>query len=66
MHASWDRVCPEFKKQCTRYDERFPENNLLYFPTTQDWTLTMRPNRIPPDERFPQDLTVNSTERAGG
>ena len=66
MHASWDRVCPEFKKQCTKYDERFLENNLVYIPTTQDWMLTMRPNRIPLDERFPQHLAVNSTERTGG
>ena len=65
-HASWDRVCPEFKKHCAKYDERFLENSLVYFPTTQDWMLTTRPNRILLDERFPQHLAVNSTERTGG
>jgi len=35
-HASWDRSCPEFQRRCSTYDERHPENNMVYFPTEQD------------------------------
>ena len=35
-HASWDRACPEFLRRCAIYDDRYPENNLVYFPTEQD------------------------------
>ena len=59
-HASWDRTCPEFRRRCAIYDERYPENNMVYFPTDQDWTLTSKPNRIPLEERFPARFAVNS------
>jgi hypothetical protein len=59
-HASWDRSCPEFISRCEVYNQRFPENNMVYFPTEQDWTLTTRPNRIPTNERFPKHFAVNS------
>jgi hypothetical protein len=59
-HASWDRTCPEFRRRCANYDERYPENKMVYYPTDQDWTLTSRPSRIPPEERFPQHLAVSS------
>lgn len=62
-HASWDRSCPEFRRRCIIYDERHPENKMVYFPTEQDWTLTTRPDRIPLEERFPRDLAVNSHPR---
>ncbi|KAF8269410.1 hypothetical protein EI94DRAFT_1547073, partial [Lactarius quietus] len=39
-HASWDRDCPEFWRRCTQFDENYPENNLPYFPTSDDWMLT--------------------------
>ena len=42
------------------YDERNPENNTVYFPTEQDWTLTAKPPRIPLSERFPRQLAVKS------
>jgi len=59
-HASWDRNCPEFIRRCVMYDERNPENNTVYFPTEQDWTLTAKPPRIPLSERFPRQLAVKS------
>jgi len=46
-HASWDRTCPEFIRRCANYNIRHPENDMVYFPTDQDWTLTTRPHRIP-------------------
>jgi hypothetical protein len=33
---------------------------MVYFPTDEDWTLTIRPDRIPIEEHFPQQFTVNS------
>jgi len=59
-HASWDRNCPEFVRRCSVYDERNPENNTVYFPTDQDWTLTTKPPRIPLSERFPQQWAIKS------
>ena len=58
-HASWDRACPEFIRRCAIYNERHPENNMVYFPTEQDWTLTTRPDRIPLEERFPKHFANN-------
>ena len=59
-HASWDRACPEFIRRCEVYDNKFPENNMVYFPSDQDWTLTTKPDRIPVNERFPKRFAVNS------
>jgi hypothetical protein len=59
-HASWDRTCPEFMRRCMITDKRNPENGMPYYPTEQEWTLTVRPNRIPLDERYPQRFAVNS------
>ena len=59
-HASWDRTCPEFIRRCAIYDERHPENNMVYFPTEHNWTLATRPSRIPLEDRFPKHLAVNS------
>jgi hypothetical protein len=64
-HPSWDRGCPEFARRCTIYDKRNPENALPYFPTEHDWTLKVRPERIPLDERFPGKYAVNSLPYAG-
>jgi hypothetical protein len=36
------------------------ENNLLYFPTDEDWTLTIRPDRIPFEDKCPKRYTVGS------
>ena len=52
-HASWDRECPEFRRRCGQYDENYPENNLVFFPTEENWTLIPRPQRLPHSERFP-------------
>jgi hypothetical protein len=60
MHASWDRKCPEFIRWCIRHNERHPENDMIYFPTEEEWTLTARPVRIPIDEHFPAHYTVAS------
>lgn len=59
-HASWDRSCPEFLRRCAIYDERHPENSMVYFPTEHDWTLATRPSKIPLEDRFPKHLAVNS------
>ncbi len=47
MHMSWDRACLEFLCRGKLYDEKHPENNMVYFPTEKEWTLTTRPDRIP-------------------
>ena len=59
-HASWDRNCPEFIRRCAIFDERNPQNAMPYYPTEHDWTLTVRPERIPLDARFPAKYAVNS------
>jgi hypothetical protein len=59
-HTSWDRNCPEFTRRCKNFDNMHPENNMVYFPTDERWTLTSRPDRIPLEERFPQRFAVNS------
>jgi hypothetical protein len=46
-HASWDRMCPEFLRKSTHFDELHPENALTYFPTDANWTLSKRPEKIP-------------------
>jgi hypothetical protein len=60
LHASWDRNCPEFLKRCEMFDEHNPQNAMPYYPTEHDWTLTIRPDRIPLDQRFPGKYVVNS------
>ncbi|KAI0054301.1 hypothetical protein BV25DRAFT_1767095, partial [Artomyces pyxidatus] len=37
-HSSWDRACPEFQKRCDQFNDRYPENNMRYFPTEEAWT----------------------------
>jgi hypothetical protein len=64
-HASWDRACPEFTRRCAIMDGRNPENEMPFFPTEQDWTLVIKPNRIPLDERFPQRFAVNRLPNTG-
>jgi hypothetical protein len=59
-HASWDRGCPEFIWRCEIYNGRYPENNLPFFPTNEEWTLTTRPDKIPLENRFPQRYAVNN------
>jgi hypothetical protein len=58
-HASWDRGCPEFQRRCDQYDENYPENNLTYFPTVEEWTLT--PN--PTDTNTPKNSRQDSGYR---
>ena len=59
-HASWDRLCPEFLKQCIQFDESHPENALKYFPTEEPWTKVIRPPKFTYDERFPVHFVVGS------
>ena len=59
-HASWDRACPEFTRKCDEYNNFHPENNLVYFPTDEDWTLTARPGQIPFEDKFPTRLAIGS------
>jgi hypothetical protein len=63
-HASWDRNCPEFTRRCEAYNDKFPENKLPFFPTEEEWTLTLRPDRVPMKDRFPQRYAVNSLPTA--
>ena len=61
-HPSWDRNCPESIRCHTIYDKKNPENELVFYPMDQDWTLTMQPQRIPLKEQFPQHFAVNSLQ----
>ena len=57
-HASWDRTCPEFIRKSAHFDELHPENALTYFPTDEEWTHSIRPERIPIESRFPERYAV--------
>jgi len=57
-HASWDRICPEFRRRCAAYDVRYPDNGLIFFPTDQDWTLSTKPDRVPVEHRFPAQFAA--------
>ena len=46
-HASWSRDCPIFIRKCKEFDEKHPENNLPYYPSSESWTWA--PNPQPPD-----------------
>ena len=59
-HASWDRNCPEFLRKCDEYSNFHPENNLVYFPTDEDWTVTTRPFKVPFEDKFPARFNVAS------
>ena len=59
-HPSWDRTCPEFIRRCEIINDSNPVNNMPFFPAEQDWTLSIRPPRIPINERFPTTYAVNS------
>ena len=59
-HASWDRNCPEFIRRCESINEKYPENNLPFFPTDEEWTLTTRSDNIPLENRFPKHYAVNN------
>jgi|SRR6267142_6478834 len=37
-----------------------------YFPTEEDWTMALRPNRIPVGEKFPNKYTVNKLQTDTG
>ena len=60
MHTSWDGACPEFLKQCENINDCNPVNSMPFFPAEQDWTLAMRPSRIPLEKHFPAIYAVNS------
>ena len=64
-HASWNRDCPEFRRRCDQYDENYPENNLSYFPTEEEWTLIQRPNKIQRAEKFPTRYAVAALQQQG-
>jgi len=65
-HTSWNRNCPEFVRRCQILDERNPENAMPYFPTEHDWSLTVRPDRIPMEDKFPTTYAVNAIPLGGG
>jgi hypothetical protein len=45
-HPSYSRKCPDFANRCASLDEKYPENNMPYFPTGEDWTWTMSPPKL--------------------
>ena len=59
LHPSWDRDCPKFLQRHAQYDENYPENELTYFPTGEDWMLTPQPSKVPLSEKFLQMYNVN-------
>jgi len=65
-HASWNRNCLEFIRRCQILDERNLENAMPYFPTEYDWSLTVRPDRIPMEDKFPTKYAVNAIPLGGG
>ncbi|KAF9234669.1 hypothetical protein BU15DRAFT_52371, partial [Melanogaster broomeanus] len=36
-HASYSRNCQEFIKRSAELDAKYPENNMPYFPTNEEW-----------------------------
>ena len=45
-HASWDRMCPVFLKKCGELNDRLEDNNLPYFPTSEEWTQVSEPPKV--------------------
>ena len=60
VHASWDRECPKFHRRCNQHDENYLENNLLYFPSSKDWTLMPCPCKFQHAEKYPLKYAVIS------
>ena len=58
-HSSWNRDCPEFRRRCVQFDENFPENDLPYFPTEEEWTMIPCPNKLLFPEKFPAKFTTS-------
>jgi len=61
-HPSSDRTFVEFAHRCAIVNECNPENRMPYFPAEQDWTMTMRPERIPMEEHFPAKFAINNPQ----
>ena len=48
-HASWSRDCPMFATKTDEYNNRYPENDLLFIPSDEPWTWCTRedhPRRV--------------------
>ena len=54
---------PSIRRRCDQFDENFPKNNLPYFPTEEEWTLTPHPSRIQWAEKFPDKYVVNPLQQ---
>jgi hypothetical protein len=63
--ANTGRMNAEFQRRCAQFDKKYPENNLLYFPTEEEWTLTPRPNRLQLAEKFPANYAVSAYPQPG-
>ena len=57
-HTSWDCNCPVFRRRCGQFNENYPENNLTYFPTEENLTLTPRLQRLQHTDKFPASYAV--------
>jgi len=42
-HASWDRDCPSYESKVAKFNNRYLENNMPYFPTDEAWTQELSP-----------------------
>ncbi len=60
VHMSWDKNCLELIGRSNNYDNSHPENKMVYFPTSKNWMLTTKPNRIPLEEWFLQRYAISS------
>jgi hypothetical protein len=47
-HPSTSLTCPTFIRKSEALDERFPENTMPYFPTSESWTWATSPSNPPP------------------
>ena len=47
-HTSWSRQCPIFLSKCHEMDARMTKNQMLYYPTADPWTHTLRPLKPTP------------------
>ena len=62
-HPSTSPKCPSFIKKCEALDERFPENTMPYFPTSEAWTWASTPVNPPRPSSPNPPLPMRSNPR---
>lgn len=61
-HASWDRVCPSYGEEIAKFNNRYLENTMPYFPTDEAWTHEISPaeqKKCPPLRHNPPQQELN-------